>query len=251
MSLVVTQPKRVFTPLFIDRLSMVFNTVAIVDIAPGNCRDSADSFNIINAGTLSPDLSVSGVNGLDTGVEAVSTWYAVHIIADTTGTNPVAGLFSLSSAAPTLPVGYDVFRRVGWVRNNSAGNIIKFFQGGVDNNRTIIYDSDLSTLQILVNGSAITWTAISAATLMPPTSTAFLAGVYMAMDNWNEVVEFRVTGSTISASSFRATGVRNNNSTFGANGFELFTNNSQQVDYKVSVVNDFATVAVRGYRDNL
>lgn len=251
MSLVLTQPKKVFPTLFVEGLKMVFNTVAIVDIEPGSCRDSADTFNIISTGTLSADLSVSGAGGLDTGVEAIDTWYALYLIADTTGINSPAALLSISGTSPTLPAGYDVFRRVGWVRNNSAGNIIKFNQGGSDHDRTIIYDADLSALQILVNGSAITWTAISAATLMPPSSTAFLAGVEMAMDNWNEIVQFRTTGSTISSSAFRATGIRNNNTTFGANGFELFTNNSQQVDYQVTAANDFVTVSVRGYRDNI
>src|SRR3990167_8919241 len=89
--------------------------------------------------TYTADLAVAGVNGLDTGAEAGSTWYYVYIIVgeiapevnDTanalqppmrrTGAS-VASLLSASATAPTLPPGFNRFRRVGAVRNNQTDN---------------------------------------------------------------------------------------------------------------------------------
>ena len=49
---------------------------------------------------LTVDITVSGVNGLDTGSEAASTWYYIWVIYNGT---TVAGLLSTSATAPTMP----------------------------------------------------------------------------------------------------------------------------------------------------
>lgn len=78
--------------------------------------------------TLSLVVSSSnpnGANGLDTGTIASGTWYAIHAITNNTGSIS-AGLFSTSPTAPTLPVGYTKFRRVGWVYRNGSGKFVHF-----------------------------------------------------------------------------------------------------------------------------
>jgi len=70
---------------------------------------------------ITVDLDASGANGLDTGIPAVTTWYNLFLIGDTTGVAALAGLLSLSATAPTLPGTYDVFRRIGSVRCDSLG----------------------------------------------------------------------------------------------------------------------------------
>ncbi|VAX24856.1 hypothetical protein MNBD_NITROSPINAE03-2039 [hydrothermal vent metagenome] len=74
---------------------------------------------------LTADITVSGVNGLDTGSEAISTWYAVWVIYNGT---TVASLLSVSATAPTMPSGYTYKRLVGFVRNDAPGNFIDFVQ---------------------------------------------------------------------------------------------------------------------------
>lgn len=72
---------------------------------------------------------VSGASGLDTGTWTTDTWYAVHLIFndDLSLTN---GVFSLSDSAPTLPAGYTISKRVGWVRADSATTLRLFVQTG-------------------------------------------------------------------------------------------------------------------------
>jgi len=89
------------------------------DISAGSCMDSTDTESIESEATVSVDITVSGAGGLDTGVEASNTWYYLHVIYNPT-TDVVAGLISASSGAPTLPSGFDVFRRVGVVRNDAS-----------------------------------------------------------------------------------------------------------------------------------
>lgn len=75
------------------------------------------------------DITVSGAGGLDTGAAANNTWYAIHVITNATG-SLVSSLFSLSATAPTLPAGYTLFRRVGWVRRDGSGNFRFFTRTG-------------------------------------------------------------------------------------------------------------------------
>lgn len=82
---------------------------------------------LLSSVAATADITVSGANGLDTGVEANSTWYAVHVITNDTG-SLVAALLSTSATSPTLPGGYTKFRRVGYVRNNASSNLVHFYQ---------------------------------------------------------------------------------------------------------------------------
>jgi len=82
--------------------------------------------------SLTANISASGANGLDTGSIASSTWYALHVITNATGSS-VASLFSLSATSPTLPSGYTLFRRVGWARSNSSSLLQLTQKVGSDN----------------------------------------------------------------------------------------------------------------------
>jgi hypothetical protein len=85
--------------------------------------------HLASAVDVSPVLSGAGANGLDTGAEAANTWYYVWVIYNS-ATNTVAGLFSISATAPTMPSGYDFKALVGVVRNNSGSDIVDFSQSG-------------------------------------------------------------------------------------------------------------------------
>jgi hypothetical protein len=73
---------------------------------------------------LSIDLTVSGPGGLDTGSEASSTWYFAYAIKDT-----AVGRFDVVASVTdpaTGPTGYDVWRYLGFFRNDSSSNIKPF-----------------------------------------------------------------------------------------------------------------------------
>lgn len=73
------------------------------------------------------DITVSGLNGLDTGAAVIDTWYYIWLISD--GTTP-GGLFSLSSTAPTMPTGYTFKALLGAIYVNSTTDLIKIWQTG-------------------------------------------------------------------------------------------------------------------------
>jgi len=149
-----------------------FSTVSVVKC--GKVGKTSSFLNSTGAnlltwvGELSAALTVSGKGGLDTGSEGASTWYAVHLIGDTTGVNATDVLLSLSETAPTLPSGYNVFRRVGWIRNDSSSNIQEWFQYGKGRERRYWWKINKNSLKALNDGNATSWTAVSLAAFVPP-----------------------------------------------------------------------------------
>lgn len=133
---------------------------------------SAGNAFVGNALNLTGSLAVSGVNGLDTGAEAVSTWYNVWAIY-----NPTAGtwasLLSLSATAPTMPTNYTYKVRVGAIRNDASSNLWRTLQYGA---RTqIVIGTNPTKTPIMATGSAgsvtaPTWVAVAVAGFAPPTA---------------------------------------------------------------------------------
>lgn len=91
----------------------------------GSCKDSTDIYNIFTTSANAIDISVNGLNGLDTGSVMGNTQYYVFSIGDSTGVNQGRGLYSLSSTSPTLPINFDIFRLIGKVMTNGGGDIIQ------------------------------------------------------------------------------------------------------------------------------
>jgi len=105
---------------------------------------------------LTADITVPGVNGLDTGVEAASTWYYIWVIYNGT---TVASLLSLSSTAPTLPSGYTFKGLVGAVFNDSGSDFSNFHQSGDEVSRV--------TETVLSSGSSISAVSVSLSDMVP------------------------------------------------------------------------------------
>ena len=98
-----------------------------LDILSGGVgADDGSDFIEVGA-TITVDIAVPGVNGLDAGSEAPSTWYYLWLIKDpAAGTE--AGLLSLSTSAPTMPGSYTKKRLIGAVYNDSGSNFVQFSQ---------------------------------------------------------------------------------------------------------------------------
>ncbi|KKL95613.1 hypothetical protein LCGC14_1852840, partial [marine sediment metagenome] len=99
----------------------VTNPTYQIDVGPGACRDDADSYDLKNTSTITIDITVSGVNGLDTGSEAASTRYYIWIIEDV-DSDTIAGLLSISDSAPTMPAGYTIQHNTGSIWNDADSN---------------------------------------------------------------------------------------------------------------------------------
>lgn len=126
--------------------------------------------NVIATGT-------SGAGGLDAGVIQVNTFYARYLIYNNT-THTLSGLLSLSATAPTLPAGYTFFNRLGWLKTDSGGNLVRTFQSG----RRAVYVKQAATdLPLMGTGLAgsgyIANAALSVTGVVPTTACSILVNL--------------------------------------------------------------------------
>lgn len=121
-------------------------------------EDSNNKAIRVSGVSLTNDITISGVNGLDTGTETISMWYHIWIIYNPT-TDTIASLLSTSSTSPTLPNGYLYRGLVGALYNDSSSNFRKFNQK--DN------EVWFQVLTILSGGTATVDTAVSLSTSIP------------------------------------------------------------------------------------
>jgi hypothetical protein len=128
--------------------------------------------------SVAPEITTNGVNGLDTGTLAASTWYYVYVIYNGTTT---AGLFSLSSTSPTLPSGYTYSARVGAVRTDSSGSkyLLQTLQYGKRVQYAVLTGSNTATLPLIASGVVGTpsignYVPYSVSTIVPPIASDIL-----------------------------------------------------------------------------
>lgn len=153
------------------KLVVAYSTAASVDI-------SADEIYVQDASTqrrlqsfsTNVAITTSGLDGLDTGVEAVSTWYHLWVIYNPT-TFVAGGLLSLSSSAPTLPSGFTHKSYVGAVRNDGSGNFVRFSQRG-----HVVHCAKQNVFTNTAPGVADTYENI-AVTQIPPTAGIALGNI--------------------------------------------------------------------------
>ena len=126
-------------------------------------ENSSKAILRIDALSETVDITASGVNGLDTGSEAGSTWYHIWAIAKADGTKDC--LLSASATAPMLPAGYTYKAYLGAVYNNASSNFGSFIQ---TNNKVVIPE-----VYALAGGSELAWTSVSLSTIIPSTAKAF------------------------------------------------------------------------------
>jgi hypothetical protein len=123
---------------------------------------ASGNFKKVSSVNVTIDITASGANGLDTGVEANSTWYYVWIVSNGTTT---AGILSTSSSAPTLPSGYIYKGLVSSDYNDGSGNLRDYRQIGNDIESRELWN-------VLTNGTQTTLTAIDLSAHVPPIHSA-------------------------------------------------------------------------------
>lgn len=142
---------------------------------------STGASKIVTGVSASCSTTSTGVNGLDTGTIAESTWYSIWVINNGTTT---ACLLSISSTTPTLPSGYTYYSRVGWIRTGATTSYypLAFIQHG----RKVAYKvtGNVAKYPIMASGSSgspstPTWTAVSTANYIPTTASMIDVGAGM------------------------------------------------------------------------
>jgi len=196
------------TPYPYRNLYIIPNTVAPnskLDLSYDECILKGPQGDYIKhlAASGNVDMAVSGVGGLDTGVEASDTWY--YIWAVSSGGVPNFCL-STSSTAPNAAVTgtYPYIALLGAVRNNAAGN----FQPMVQKNHRVACNTPTAIVdaQAAVVGTAVDLGGVAgSATLSPPTAknvkiayllerTAGAGNLYIYAYDGVYMLEYRLLG---------------------------------------------------------
>ncbi len=122
----------------------------------------------------------AGLNGLDTGAVAASTWYYVWAV----GNGTTAGVvLSTSSAAPNsaITATYPYYARIGAVRTNGSGNLLGTLQVG-RRAQYVVGGPNVAGLPQMASGTAgsattPTFVSVSTSSFVPPTAGAIDVGL--------------------------------------------------------------------------
>jgi hypothetical protein len=210
-----------------------------IDVAAGAATDEGHAYVMVLAASITKRLDAAwavGTNqgGLNTGAEANSTWYEVHLIRRP-DTGVVDVMFTTTANRATLPANYTQQRRIGWIRNDSGGSILPFTQ--VDDHFTL-------TTQINDVAAAINATAAAATVTVPPSCIGrFRGGLNVTAVNtglevsvvFSEIVEGNVTPTagtaiaTLSGSGTNATAGTNDD--WASGHFELRVSTTSTIEW--------------------
>ncbi len=191
--------------LYVNGLNIAKTAAKTLSVSAGAARDSSDTNDMSLAASVTINGAAVGANGVDIAALAASSQYAVYLIGDSTLYQDVAAILSLNNSAPSLPGGYDMYRRIGWIRTDGSSNILQFWQYGNGQERQYYWDVGISELS---GGSSTTFAAIDLATSVPPIACQVLFDVTFTPDGATEVAEFLPFGSAASSGFIRfGTGV--------------------------------------------
>lgn len=127
--------------------------------------------------------AVSGAGGLDAGSIASSTWYSLWVIGKTDGT--ISTLLSTSATAPTMPSGYTLKARIGWIRTDGTVNKypLGFTQKGNRVRYLIASGTNVTAAPTIASGASgtpgTTLTSTSVSTYVPSTASNIVGMLYM------------------------------------------------------------------------
>lgn len=128
--------------------------------------------------SLSNNASTVGVNGLDAGSLAASTWYYIYIISNGATCN---SLVSASASAPTLPGGYTSFVRIGARPTDASAIFLATYQAGARADYwTAFGAANTTTFCGVASGSTAGFTAVTvtgAGACAPPVATRMIGQI--------------------------------------------------------------------------
>lgn len=234
---------------FMSGNTLIWIDAAEVEVSTGHCRDDNDLLNLINPGPLVAMLTTTGPGGIQTGSsEASDTWYGVYIIGDSSGSNQVNCLLIPNGTAFSQS-GYDVKRRVGWIRNNSSSDVLKFSSQGKASYRKIMYDESKSgDLQVLAAGTASSFTDLDLSPGVAPSSLRCILFLRYNSSTSSADLELRPNGSTVTNALY---GLQNGIATTSHawTQLEMECDSAQLIEYQVT--NGDVFISVQGFVDEI
>jgi hypothetical protein len=239
---------------YLDGLRMTRKPTTEIEIGPGRCRSGDDRFDIEVTVPLPASLNHLGPGGRDEGELVPNTWYSVWVIDKSNhGRDAPNLLLSTDATTPHLPAGFDLKRRLGWIRSDPAKQIRRFNQRGSGRTREIWYDEPLAALNALTDGTALSFTGVSLASHVPPSAERvhLLAG-FLAPGSGagTDSLDLRPAGAIAADGPFHfVAGVPlTAKKTFPV---EMPCSAAQVVEYKVTDAHDRADLWVLGFDDDL
>lgn len=151
--------------LYAQGLELAVASDTTMSMAAGQARDSSNSNDIVLASGVVINGAANGINGLDTGVLVLSALYAVYVVGDSSGNNPSGAVLSASASGPLMPVGYDMYRLIGYARTDASVHFLKGYWSGSRNQRLFVYDVPIATA--ITAGSDATYAPVTLATFVP------------------------------------------------------------------------------------
>lgn len=166
--------------LYCNKLSIgATGTTNGFGVSAGACRDAFNLNDIILPNFFDVHGDIVGAGGVDVAPIVPNQFYQVFVIGDSTGYKPTSVILSIISAndGPIMPLGYDMYRRIGWVGTDDTAapntKILKWYQYGYGQDRIYYYDKSLEALS---NGSSVNiYTPVNI--LIPPINTIAIVNV--------------------------------------------------------------------------
>jgi hypothetical protein len=223
-------------------LQIAWASTTTLTMQSGQARDSNNAIDIVLDDAVTINSAVNGINGLDTGDLANSTWYYVFLIGSSLNYKQPAALIS-ASATPLMPAGYDSYRRIGFALTDGSAHFLKFYVYGNNSLRKYYWDAVVTELSA---GASTSFADVNLASSVAPTAT-------LAHLNWaftpataGNIAKLRVNGSS-STTNITMTGsvaAKANTGTVLIN-----TDASQVIEYIVENASDALTLYAIGFDD--
>lgn len=214
--------------------------------------DGAGYYKTLSAVSLSvAGTSVGVANGLDAGSLVTSQWYSVWVIWNGGAT---AGLLSVSDVAPTLPSGYSLKARVGWIKTDGTGNKYPLYM--MQQGRNVAYRvAGGSNVPVAVSIAA----GVAGSTLTPTWSTVNVLSACVPLTASTISVTLRTNSATAGVAPTNAYGPNNTSTSppplviSSASLQGSVTHNMQLLGADIFWYSDHANNALicNGWEDNL
>lgn len=233
---------------YVNGLQLAWATTTTFTMAAGAASNSNDINDIILPAQVTNLISSVGVNGVDIAAAVASSFYAVYVIGDSTEYQPTASLLSLNASQPSLPFGYDMYRRVGFILTDGSAHVLKFWQYGNGGAKDMWYDTPIATPAIT---TATSYSTQSLAAGIPPIACETFLKVQYTANSATNVVNMGPYGS-IPTAAMVVFGYGVAAEQQGMAVVPCALNVAvPTIEHKETSASDALALLVSGYRDNL
>lgn len=218
----------------------------IIDIALGTCLDSTQTFQLSLPAAITINITLAGLNGLDTGSVAASTVYAIYLVADPFHNAATGAVFSTSLTGPTMPSGYGAYSLIGYCATDASKHILKaYWTAGNTGNRYMMFDAPQATA--VTAGNATSYTAVDLTKWVPAVNNipVWIASAFTpaAAGHAFKMQPVNGTGDAVIVNGQVTSVVVNSNSMV----FAQIAGSKPEINYLVGNGSDAVAINVAGY----